>query len=452
MNAMRFAVGVLAAAGMLAGGCTSTTKSGGCDPGSRKDCLGDDRCVGQSVCAEDGAWGECTCGGGEGGAGAGASSGATGGNGSRTGGAPTAGGAGGDAGVIPASGGRSSGDGGSAGTVPAGGTAGGGGGADETGGLTSGGVPGGGTSGTAGSRSVTGGETAGGRGGVTGSGTGGDGTGGAATGGDGTGGDGTGGDGTGGDGTGGDGTAGAGGAVSTAISTHPTLKNDLRAYWTFDVDGSFPDETGTNGDGTLLGVTHVDAGKIGGAYSFDGDSSILVPDNDALSFEVGVGRDTPFSVSVWVNVTNTNQARVIMAKVSDEANMEWTVSYTGYLHLACYDSGGNYFTATTQPNSTSVGVWQHVVMIYDGTQAPAGVELYLDGVLLPSGGESAGYTGMTNTSHPLHIGRLGSYDNHQFLGTMDEMGIWGRALTGDEVAVLYNDGAGVPYYSATQLN
>ncbi len=104
-----------------AGGCKSTTQAGGCDPGYRKDCLGDDRCVGESVCAEDGTWGECSCGGGEGGSGAGASSGTTGGNDSGTDGAPRAGAAGGGAGSILASAGGASGDGGSAGRVPAGG-------------------------------------------------------------------------------------------------------------------------------------------------------------------------------------------------------------------------------------------------------------------------------------------------------------------------------------------
>ena len=432
MNATRLAIGMLTAAGLFAGGCSSTTKSGGCEPGSRKDCLGDERCVGQSVCAEDGKWEECTCGG-EGGGGAGAPSGATGGERNEgSGGAATTGGVGADGGSISASGGRSSGDAGAAGAPTDGGAA--------TGGIASdrGGSDGtGGASGIAGSLPVggAGGRTdAGGRGGAVG------------LAGSGTGGDDSGGVGPGGAGIGGDGTAGAGGATRTAISTHPTLAEGLRAYWTFDAapDEAFRDATGNNADGQILGATEA-AGKIGGAYYFGGDSSILVPDGDALSFTDGAGTDAPFSVSVWVSVTNTDQARVVLAKCTDAGESEWSVSYYNYLHLACHDSGGNSLIATTETNSTTPGNWQHVAITYDGSESAAGVLFYLDGDLMPSDGAHAQYVGMSNTAHPLHIGRLGAHDANQFLGTMDELGIWGRVLSQDEVAALYNDGAGIPY-------
>ncbi len=254
MRITQAVVGAMAL-GMLAS-CSSETSTGrgGCDPGSRKDCIGEERCVGEQTCSADRTWAACVCDGEGGGGGGSDAGGARSTGGARTGGAshggetasdtgghdtsggtagggPTTGGTGGaEAPGGATSGGRdertggaagaATGAGGTGGELPTGGTGGGTGGDHPTGGT--GGIT---PSGGAGGAEPTGGVSSGGgpSGGSGGSSTGGETTGGTSTGGTSTGGETTGGTSTGGTSTGGESMGGTEGCVTGQIAASEVI-------------------------------------------------------------------------------------------------------------------------------------------------------------------------------------------------------------------------------------
>ena len=76
------------------------------------------------------------------------------------------------------------------------------------------------------------------------------------------------------------------------------------------------------------------------------------------------------------------------------------------------------------------GAWHHVVGVYDGNQ----ILLYVDGVL-----DASKNVGSMNidTWRALRIGENWELGNSFFGGTLDEVRIYDRALTADDVAQLF---------------
>jgi Concanavalin A-like lectin/glucanases superfamily/Immunoglobulin domain len=81
-----------------------------------------------------------------------------------------------------------------------------------------------------------------------------------------------------------------------------------------------------------------------------------------------------------------------------------------------------------------VGTWYHLVGTYDGTT----VRLYVNGVL-----EGSAYAGfpLDYGTRPVFFGRTGEFWVANFGGSMDEVSIYSRALTADEIQSLYQAGS-----------
>lgn len=96
-------------------------------------------------------------------------------------------------------------------------------------------------------------------------------------------------------------------------------------------------------------------------------------------------------------------------------------------------SNGSLATSINSNTDLSTGAWQHVAMVYDGTD----IRVYLNGSLdcTPVSYSS----GIFNGSADLILGASGGpglyYD-----GLMDEVAIFDRALSAAEVASVYNNG------------
>lgn len=223
------------------------------------------------------------------------------------------------------------------------------------------------------------------------------------------------------------------------------------------------DETGTGKRfgvyGTPLtnqaGVTSV-AGKIGNASSFANASSqyLWAPDstkfNYGLQANAGIVSPKALSVSAWFKATSfPGNPNTIVARQSGSAGsrgfrletsataFQFTISKTG----AADTSLTNTSTALVS------GVWFHLVGVWSG--ATSGMTLYVNGanpstntnvatMWVPAGvaALSIGCRGLTNT---------GTGPSSLFNGAVDLVGLWSRALTANDVSLLYNGGAGLTY-------
>jgi hypothetical protein len=201
------------------------------------------------------------------------------------------------------------------------------------------------------------------------------------------------------------------------------LADGLVAHWSFDVDytSSTGQHDGVSMNGADITTTPGEFVLGGGALHFDGV-------DDYLDFG-----DTPlpldFTLSAWVYPTNidieTSSSAIVFG---DGANADWIRLETDGVR-AKWD---NVTTVMTSEPDFQNGSWQLFTLVRVGTTVSA----YRNGVLVTSAVISEEFT-------PEFLGLKTPNTNH-YGGFMDDVAIWGRALSVDEVSSLYNDGAGNP--------
>ena len=161
---------------------------------------------------------------------------------------------------------------------------------------------------------------------------------------------------------------------------------------------------------------------------FDGATGyVQVPHNTNLNAY-------PFTASAWFRTTNgAAVVQGIVSKYPDATGNGWTmVVQSGHLRAFYYRTFANLAIDATSVAVVSDGGWHHAAMTVDA----AGGRLYLDGTVIGSGAWASTPSAPTNTE-PLQIGRYYNYPD-RFLGALDEITLWNRALTTNEVLSLKN--------------
>jgi len=228
------------------------------------------------------------------------------------------------------------------------------------------------------------------------------------------------------------------------IFVSPVNLSGLVLYLTFD-EGSGNiayDYSGNGNNGTLYNGTNIcggiDAcplwvdGKFGKALQFDGvDDYVLIPHSSSLNLD---GYTNSYSIEFWVKapVQSTTGFR-IMEKWNGVGGYPFSFQgNTNYFLFSIYD-GTNFpkvYIYNTFDNS-----WHHYVAVVD--QSTHQLKIYKDGVLANLTTNTV--TSSTANTHPIRIGNNYNGDR-PFNGTIDEVRIYNRSLTDDEIKFLYQEG------------
>ena len=232
---------------------------------------------------------------------------------------------------------------------------------------------------------------------------------------------------------------------STPIPPGDGLAAGLTAYWPFDdaLDTAgatvVTDATGVNpleltfDSPEDFWLANADA-KLGGALRIDGiDSFVTVPASKSLD----IGGDA-VSISTWVRLSELpSEQAEDFAGIYDSSND----SYVLYL-----DRGNAELrfkvtaTGAERPGipetELELDQWIHVAGVYDGSASEA--RIYLDGELMDT---HSGPTGTVRAGQVAGIGRNGTDEASFFDGAIDDLAIWSRALTPEEVASLASGAA-----------
>jgi hypothetical protein len=220
-----------------------------------------------------------------------------------------------------------------------------------------------------------------------------------------------------------------------ATITRPIHNTGLIGYWTFDgphmAGTKVYDQSTNSNDGTLTGGPTRTIGKIGQALDFDG-----VDDYVDLQAQVNstLSVDNSWTVSMWFNFdTIVNNDVLIASAVDGTDRMTIMVRDEGTLqvHSVIYN-GGFIGKATAVSGGFGTGNWNHILMIWDTSAVTA----YLNGVSV-AGAASASTNSNAETIIGDIIGHSAGYD---FDGKIDEVRIYNRALSADEVRRLANFG------------
>jgi glucose/arabinose dehydrogenase len=223
-------------------------------------------------------------------------------------------------------------------------------------------------------------------------------------------------------------------ANSTIVATYQASQNpDLVGYWRFDegTATSALDWSGVGNHGTVLGGATWTSGKFGGALSFNGTSSYVRVLSNLNQWLGGSG-----SVAAWIKTAQSGQDTAWLAPgitgVQSDGNPNdvfygW-INASGQICVSAGDGPAAQSSATIHNN-----VWRHVVLTRNS--ASGQVQVYVDGALNAATSE----TGIKTTPF-FSIARIEDTAGSPayFNGSLDDVRIYKRVLTAQEVQNLFN--------------
>ena len=222
--------------------------------------------------------------------------------------------------------------------------------------------------------------------------------------------------------------------------------NGLVGWWPFN--GNANDESGNGNNGTVNGATMTTDrnGNVNQAYSFDGNDFIQTP-NQNLSGSV--------SFSGWYKMSNFNTPHNDMFYVSNQSPTNDIFSTNICFGFRSYQGQYGHSTYFSSPltgyyptnNLPTTNVWHHIACVVENGSY---VKMYLDNVLIYS--NTNVITNSSQLSLPLLFGGAGTTSYYYYLGQLDDIGIWNRALTDCEIQNLYTSTNPTNTTTATACN
>jgi uncharacterized repeat protein (TIGR03803 family) len=205
------------------------------------------------------------------------------------------------------------------------------------------------------------------------------------------------------------------------VYTIPTCTgppSGLVNWWRGENNGA--DSAGANTAFLSNGVAFA-TGEVGRAFSFDGIDDLLGVNASAIA--------PPWSAEFWVNrQATTNDSAVLIGDNATALKLEQypNIKKVGYTIWGVRDY--NFTNSTPLP----IGTWTHLVLVGSTTN----IQLYVNGAFVDS----------INTNWTLPRGTIG-YDvargnKKQLKGLLDEISLYNRLLTTNEIQSLYNAGVG----------
>ena len=195
-------------------------------------------------------------------------------------------------------------------------------------------------------------------------------------------------------------------------------------YWNFDENsGAVAHDTSGNGYNATVNSAAWVAGKINSALSFNASTSSVVSPAIPLA--------NAFSVSLWVNPAaspQTSFARLAETRYDGGFYLGTDQSGTRYQWIVNGGAGatggcGAFFGCAL--GGAVTGGWHNVIATFDGSVG----RLYVDGALVGSDT----FTAPGNTSFPLYLGQYYGGAGYGWNGAMDEVRLYNRALTANDV-------------------
>jgi len=213
------------------------------------------------------------------------------------------------------------------------------------------------------------------------------------------------------------------------------------AHWKMNdnaADHVIADSSGNNLNGTSQVNTNTMtvAGKINTALEFDGAVDYgRVADNALLNFGTG-----DFAASFWMKTTTAGEMRFLNKGISGQG---WEIYImAGKNCPGCFvgddaevSSYGNFISYT---GNLRDGSWHHIVLNFD---RDGNVTPYIDNVAY-TGFSISLSSGSVSNLQDFAIGIFDDWVSTKYTGYLDDIRLYNRLLTLDEIKLLYNTGNG----------
>ncbi len=207
------------------------------------------------------------------------------------------------------------------------------------------------------------------------------------------------------------------------------LTNGLVAYYPFNGSG-----VDASGNGIHL-VNHGATlqpdrfGMPGRSYWFDGTGYLA--STSAFPIVSNMAR----TVSLWCYRTNIQDG--ILLRWGDNAS-HGRASRLLFLVPGVFQANGIYSDVTSVRTSMDVGTGHWLHLAYTYSNSLSGIRLYTNGVAIPSYISASEFSSWnTTTNTPLYVGYEPANPYLRWIGALDDIRIYNRALSSNEVAQLY---------------
>jgi hypothetical protein len=209
--------------------------------------------------------------------------------------------------------------------------------------------------------------------------------------------------------------------------------SNMLAWYKFD--GDFTDSSGNGKDLTGgTGTSFVDDSVVGTkSISFPNTSSQTVK-----SSTLSLSGNISFTISLWTKRTTSGKNDFMICAGTTAATRQLLLISYGVPNYITYSMYGDDFK--TVNTYTDVNTWVHWTFDYNGTTRLR--QIYRNGILE----NSSIAAGTTNFAPTFNIGNRTDEVNCQFSGLIDDVRVFNRVLTPDEIAILYNNTPPVSRY------
>ena len=232
----------------------------------------------------------------------------------------------------------------------------------------------------------------------------------------------------------------AGLLLMTSICLAESITDDRVGYWNFE--GNANDEYGIH-NGTEYGslsYATTDLAALGQSAYFSGGDYISIADHSDFDFSGG------FSILMWIKPASTQKfhGATLIGQwnwPTDQRSFIMGIGRScepidgGLDNLYVMTGGGApYAQAFSSANTIIPDTWQQLAYIYNNSTNV--MSLYRNGILVA---QNTGIGNMYPSSDPILLGTLvGLSGAGDYVGYMDELEIYNRPLTENEIIAVYD--------------
>lgn len=228
------------------------------------------------------------------------------------------------------------------------------------------------------------------------------------------------------------------------------LLNGLQSYWNFDEQGAATvredlvdsNNLAPRGSPTLVAVPALVASGIETLHTSDKHLA------GGASTNLGFASGNSFSIYALVQLNSPTNGGILLSKDHAVSGLRgYQIRYSGVskrFQFSCAPGGSDKYRVVVSDTIDDAiqGPFYHLFAWYDRTDNSINLEVNGSGVNVtqPASGNSG-------VAVPMFVGKgFDSVGAEEFFpGIIDEIGVWDRALTGNERNTIYNDGLGLSF-------
>jgi gliding motility-associated-like protein len=229
-------------------------------------------------------------------------------------------------------------------------------------------------------------------------------------------------------------------SYNTCSGLPSTLENGLVAW--YPMNGNANDESGNGLNGTTFNTNTVNGRSASStSLDFNGSNSYIEASTNPLLENI----TSALTLSAWIKPNNTGSEGAIIARRDfvgnpngERTHFQLSITSTGAIQFAAQNNSisNSNILVTSASQTVDYQDWNHVASTFEQDT----VKIYHNGQLIHS--QHTPNQVLSPNNHWMNIGRIhrsgGNTFFNEFSGSMDEIGIWNRAITLTEVNYLYS--------------